>query len=35
MAKELPKYMQLTQWVKDQIESKELKKGDKLYSEND
>ncbi|NMB44739.1 MAG: substrate-binding domain-containing protein [Clostridiales bacterium] len=34
MAKELPKYMQLTQWVKDQIESKELKKGDKLYSEN-
>ncbi|NLJ89652.1 MAG: substrate-binding domain-containing protein [Clostridiales bacterium] len=34
MAKELPKYMQLTTWVKELIESKELKKGDKLYSEN-
>ena len=34
MAEKLPKYMEVVNWVKKRIESKELKAGDKLYSEN-
>src|SRR5690554_1431303 len=34
MVNKVPKYMELVNWVKEKIKSKELKSGDKLYSEN-
>ena len=34
MAEKLPKYMKVVKWIKEGIESEELKAGDKLYSEN-
>lgn len=35
MAKRLPKYMEVVNWVKEGIKLKKLKAGDKLYSENE
>lgn len=35
MIKKIPKYMILVNWIKEQIENKVLKPGDKLYSENE
>ncbi|WP_411677349.1 GntR family transcriptional regulator [Caproicibacter sp.] len=32
---DIPKYMTLVNWIRQKIESKELKYGDKLYSENE
>lgn len=34
MAEKLPKYMEVVNWVKERIESEDLKPGDKLESEN-
>lgn len=34
MENKVPKYIELVNWVKEKVESKELKAGDKLYSEN-
>ncbi|ROR30492.1 GntR family transcriptional regulator of arabinose operon [Mobilisporobacter senegalensis] len=35
MTGNIPKYMELVNWVKEKVEAKELKSGDKLYSENE
>jgi GntR family transcriptional regulator, arabinose operon transcriptional repressor len=35
MSSELPKYMELANWIRQKIESKELGYGEKLYSENE
>lgn len=35
MAQELPKYMLLVNWIKEQVTSNQLKYGEKLYSENE
>ena len=34
MINKVPKYIELVNWVKDKVEAKEFKPGDKLYSEN-
>lgn len=35
MTGNIPKYVELVNWVKEKVEAKELKSGDKLYSENE
>lgn len=35
MDEKIPKYLKVAKWIKDKVESNELKSGEKLYSENE
>ena len=35
MSEKIPKYIELVNWVKEKVESRELKPNQKLYSENE
>ena len=35
MAQELPKYMALVNWIREQVDANQLRSGDKFYSENE